>query len=90
MKDEWKLNWWAKCIVQYVGGDHATDSVIVYIKEEKVLFLGDCIYLNMYAEKENYTIKETLRLLDELESFDAETYIISIKKIFQKRNLIRK
>ena len=72
------------CIVQYVGGDHASDSVIVYIKEEKILFLSDCIYPNMYAEKENYTIKETLRLLDELESFDAETYIPSHQKPISK------
>ncbi|AXI10980.1 MBL fold metallo-hydrolase [Oceanobacillus sp. 143] len=72
------------CIVQYVGGDHAADSVIVYIKEDKILFLADCIYPNMYAEKENYTIKETLRLLDELESFDADTYIPSHQKPISK------
>ena len=65
------------CVVQHVGGDHAKDSVIVYIKEEKILFLADCIYPNMYAKKPNYTIKETLRLLDELETFDAVTYILS-------------
>ncbi|WP_394234837.1 MBL fold metallo-hydrolase [Niallia oryzisoli] len=65
------------CLVQHVGGDHAADSVIVYIVEEKILFLGDCIYPDIFSEKENYTIKETLRLLDELESFDADTYIPS-------------
>ncbi|WP_409272790.1 MBL fold metallo-hydrolase [Neobacillus sp. SCS-31] len=72
------------CIVQYVGGDHASDSAIVYIQEEKILFLADCIYPNMYAKKDNYTIKETLRLLDELESFDAETYIPSHQKPISK------
>ncbi|MEH7224135.1 MBL fold metallo-hydrolase [Bacillus sp. JJ1566] len=72
------------CIVQHVGGDHAADSVIVYIKEEKILFLGDCIYPNMYSEKENYTIKETLRLLDELERFDADTYIPSHQRPISK------
>ncbi|MFJ5671821.1 MBL fold metallo-hydrolase [Bacillus safensis] len=63
------------CVVQHIGGDHAADSVIVYVKEEKILFLGDCIYPKMYAEKVHYTVKETLRLLDELEAFDADTYI---------------
>ncbi|RDW15164.1 Zn-dependent hydrolase [Oceanobacillus arenosus] len=77
------------CIVQYVGGDHAADSVIVYIKEDKILFLADCIYPNMYAEKENYTIKETLRLLDELESFDADTYIPSHQKPISKEEFIQ-
>ena len=83
------------CIVQYVGGDHAPDSVIVYIKEEKILFLADCIYPNMYAPKENYTIKETLRLLEVLESFDAVTYIpshqhpISKEEFQQEVNMLR-
>lgn len=73
------------CIVQHVGGDHAADSAIVYIKEEKILFLADCIYPNLYAVKENYTIKETLRLLDELEQFDADTYIPSHQKPISKK-----
>ncbi|MEV9501033.1 MBL fold metallo-hydrolase [Bacillus safensis] len=72
------------CVVQHVGGDHAADSVIVYVKEEKILFLGDCIYPKMYAEKVHYTVKETLRLLDELEAFDADTYIPSHQRPWTK------
>lgn len=74
------------CIVQHVGGDHAADSVIVYIKEEKILFLGDCIYPRMYAEKVHYTISETLRVLDLLETFDAETYIPSHQQPISKED----
>lgn len=77
------------CIVQHVGGDHAADSVIVYIQEEKILFLGDCIYPKMYSEKVHYTVEETLRLLDELESFDAETYIPSHQKPISKEEFKR-
>ena len=73
------------CIIQHVGGDHAADSVIVFLKEEKILYLGDCIYPNMYSKKENYTINETLRLLDVLESFDADTYIPSHQKPISKQ-----
>ncbi|MGQ9023840.1 MBL fold metallo-hydrolase [Bacillus sp. 18-5] len=72
------------CVVQLVGGDHAADSAIVYVKEEKILFLGDCIYPKMYAEKVHYTLKEILRLLDELEAFDAETYIPSHQRPWTK------
>ncbi|WP_204591234.1 MBL fold metallo-hydrolase [Chryseomicrobium aureum] len=72
------------CIVQHVGGDHAEDSVVVYIPEEKILFLGDCIYPRMYAEKVHYTVDETLRLLDVLKSFDAETYIPSHQQPISK------
>ena len=72
------------CVVQHVGGDHAADSVIVYVKEEKILFLGDCIYPKMYAEKVHFTVKEILRLLDELDAFDAETYIPSHQRPWTK------
>lgn len=65
------------CQIEHVGGDHAQDSVIVYIKEEKILFLADAIYANLYSSKNNLTVKGTLQLLDKLDQFDAETYVLS-------------
>jgi glyoxylase-like metal-dependent hydrolase (beta-lactamase superfamily II) len=76
------------CILQHVGGDHTNDSIIVYIKEEKILFLADCMYANMYAPKNNYTIDAALRLLDLVESFDAETYIFSHWKPATKEEFV--
>lgn len=72
------------CVIQHVGGSHASDSVVVYIKEEKILFLGDCIYSDIFSEKWNYKINETLQLLEKLEAFDAETYILSHWKAISK------
>jgi glyoxylase-like metal-dependent hydrolase (beta-lactamase superfamily II) len=65
------------CILQHVGGDHAADSVVVYIKEEKILFLGDCFYPDIFSSKTNYTVRTTNRLLVDLESFDAKWVILS-------------
>jgi len=65
------------CILQHVGGDHAGDSVVVFIKEEKILFLGDSIYCNMYAPKWNYTVEKTQALVEQLMKFEADTYILS-------------
>ncbi len=73
------------CILEHVGGDHTTDSIIVYIKEEKVLFLSDCLYANMYAPKNNYTVDRSLNLLDQLQSFDADFYIFSHWKAATKQ-----
>ncbi|MFP7474300.1 MBL fold metallo-hydrolase [Niallia taxi] len=77
------------CVLQHVGGSHASDSVVVYLKEEKILFLADCIYSDIYAENRSYKIDETLHLLDKLETFDAETYVLShwkpiVKEEFKK------
>lgn len=72
------------CILQHVGGDHAGDSVVVYIKEEKILFLADSIYADIFSPKTNYTIDGTVALLDMLETFDADTYILSHGKAISK------
>lgn len=72
------------CVLRHVGGSHASDSVVVYIKEEKILFLGDCIYCDIYSEKRNYKVDETLQLINRLEAFDAETYIPSHWKPISK------
>ncbi|SEN50028.1 Glyoxylase, beta-lactamase superfamily II [Mesobacillus persicus] len=66
------------CVLQHVGGDHASDSVVIFVKEEKILFLGDSIYANIFASKTNYTVGKIRRLLDTLETFnEAETYVLS-------------
>ncbi|WP_349727681.1 MBL fold metallo-hydrolase [Peribacillus frigoritolerans] len=65
------------CIIEHVGGDHAQDSCIIYVQEEKTLFLGDCLYANLYAEKWNYTAEQASLLIKKIEAYDAETYILS-------------
>ncbi|MGO4886144.1 MBL fold metallo-hydrolase [Anaerobacillus sp. MEB173] len=65
------------CFIEQVGGDHSSDSNLIYIQEEKTLFLGDCLYANMYAEKWHYTIEKMCKLLDKIENYDAEIYFLS-------------
>lgn len=66
------------CVIEHVGGDHAHDSSIIYIPEEKVLFLGDCLYANLYAKEWNYTVEKTLQLVSSIEKYeDAEIIFLS-------------
>lgn len=65
------------CIIEHVGGDHSPDSNLIYIPEEKMLFLGDCLYANMYAEKWHYTIEKMNYLLGKIKEYDAEIYFLS-------------
>lgn len=44
-----------QCHVQHVGGDHSADSCLVFVPEARFVFLGDCLYRNLYAEPENMT-----------------------------------
>jgi len=67
----------ATCILQHVGGDHAMDSIVVYYQEEKILFLADSIYPDIYTPKRTYRADRVLELLEAIDQFDAETYILS-------------
>ena len=59
------------CCIEAIGGDHAADSSILYIPEERVVFLGDCLYLRQITE-------DTVRtLFEKLLSYEATLYIDS-------------
>lgn len=73
------------CHIKQVGGDHAADSTLVYIEEEKILFLADCVYANIFAPKPNYTSRNVTKLLDTIEAFDAEFYVLSHEEVKTKQ-----
>jgi glyoxylase-like metal-dependent hydrolase (beta-lactamase superfamily II) len=59
------------CCIEKIGGGHAIDSTTIYIPDEKVVFIGDCLYI---TEKE---AKTTRGLVTKLLEYDAELYIDS-------------
>ncbi len=65
------------CVIEHVGGDHSDDSTVVYVEEDKVLFVGDALYPNIHVEPHEYTAEATLQLVDMLRQYDAETVMLS-------------
>jgi glyoxylase-like metal-dependent hydrolase (beta-lactamase superfamily II) len=61
----------ASCHVERVGGDHAADSTVVFVPEQKIAFIGDCLYLRHWDRP---IIDALVRKLLE---YDAELYIDS-------------
>jgi glyoxylase-like metal-dependent hydrolase (beta-lactamase superfamily II) len=59
----------------HVGGDHAPDATIVYVPEERILFLGDCIYPNLYHQPPCYTTQRLFPLIDRLLSYEVDYYL---------------
>ena len=47
----------------------------MYIPEDQVLFLGDCLYDDVYSEPSIYTEK-ILQLISNLEAFGADQFIM--------------
>jgi glyoxylase-like metal-dependent hydrolase (beta-lactamase superfamily II) len=65
------------CLVEQIKADHSPDCNLLYIPEEKVLFLGDSLYANMYADPWHYTVENMTKLLDRIKNYNAETYFLS-------------
>lgn len=62
-------------VVEHVGGVHAQDSSIIYIPDDKVMFLGDCIYQDFYSGEWSYDMNELVVLLDKIKKYDVNCYV---------------
>lgn len=65
------------CELTHVGGDHSADSCILYIKEERVLFLGDALGPAVYGGPRRYNSRNFLKLMDQVNAYDAQCYVES-------------
>jgi len=67
------------CIIENVGGDHSSDSSVLFVPDEKVVFTGDCLSPNPYRKdgKFEYRTEKLFPLLDKLKSYNAEYYVNS-------------
>ncbi|MBN3525268.1 MBL fold metallo-hydrolase [Paenibacillus apiarius] len=65
------------CSIEHVGGDHAHDSSIIYVQEERVLLLGDCLYQDLYSNPVQYTVPGTRALLARIQKYEADIYVLS-------------
>jgi glyoxylase-like metal-dependent hydrolase (beta-lactamase superfamily II) len=63
------------CRIMHVGGDHAADSTIVYVPEDRIVFLGDCIYPDIYSVARQYTTHQLFPLFDRLLAIEATCYL---------------
>ena len=61
--------------IEHVGGDHAPDSSVMYVEQDRVLFLGDSLYASTSGPERTLTTKLAFPLLDTVLSFDAELFV---------------
>lgn len=63
------------CRLIQVGGDHSSDSIVVYTPQDKIMFLGDCLYPDLYSGERSFTTHKLFQLIDCLLSYDVEYYL---------------
>ena len=75
------------CVCYQVDNDHSPDSVVIYIPEEKVLFLGDIISPNYHHGNEHYTQMKFNNLIEELFKIDFELAVHGHTEVFTRETL---
>ena len=55
------------CVLQHVTSPHARDTVIVWVKEEEMVFLGDAVYQELVGEVWVERPEQLFKLIQELE-----------------------
>jgi glyoxylase-like metal-dependent hydrolase (beta-lactamase superfamily II) len=65
------------CQLIHVGGDHAHDSIVAYVLEDGIMFLGDCIYDDLHHGPRRITTEKLLQLYERLLAYNANYYLPS-------------
>lgn len=64
-----------KVKAEHINADHSDDCCLVNIKGEKIVFMGDAMYLDMYNGPWSYSKEKLYKLLDKLKSYEGDYYI---------------
>lgn len=75
------------CIIKRVDNDHAVDSSVIYIPEDKVLFIGDIISPDYHHGEPYYTKNKYDHLIKELFDFDFEYAVHGHTEVFTRETL---
>ncbi|QHI70996.1 MBL fold metallo-hydrolase [Aminipila terrae] len=65
------------CLIETVGGCHSEDSTIIYIPDEKTIFLGDCICEDIYSGEWSYSREKLMPMINKIKKYDALHYLTS-------------
>lgn len=70
-----------KCVIETVESTHTTDSTIVYIPDEKILFLGDCAYGTTTNGLFHFKQSLLMPMIRDIQKFDAEWFVLGHESI---------
>ena len=75
------------CLVKEIINPHRDDGTIVYVPQEKILFLGDSVYGSTKEGKSYFNRKKLESMMKEVKSYDANYYLCSHELIFDKEEM---
>ena len=69
------------CVLEKINSTHSPDATVVYIPDEKVIFLGDSVYGTTKNSLFHYKQSLLLPMIEDIEKFDAKAFLIGHESI---------
>ncbi|MBD8033321.1 MULTISPECIES: MBL fold metallo-hydrolase [Solibacillus] len=69
------------CVLEKISSTHSDDATIIYIPDEKVLFLGDCVYGTTTNSLFQYKQSLLLPMIEDIQKYNAEAFLIGHESI---------
>lgn len=75
------------CLVKEIINPHRNDGTIVYVPEEKTLFLGDAAYGCTKAGKSCFNREKLMSMMTEVKGYNVDYYLCSHESICDKEEI---
>lgn len=75
------------CIIKAAGGNHTNDTSVIYIPEERVMFLGDCVYGGMLNKVYGYYHRDVEAMTNIINQYEATHYLVSHEELMGKEEI---
>lgn len=69
------------CVLETINSTHSDDSTIIYVPDEKVLFLGDCAYGTTTNSLFHYKQSHLLPMIEDINKYDAAYFLLGHESI---------
>lgn len=69
------------CILEKIRSTHSDDATIIYIPDEKVIFLGDCAYGTTTNTLFHFKQSLLLPMIKDIQKYDAEMFLLGHESI---------
>jgi glyoxylase-like metal-dependent hydrolase (beta-lactamase superfamily II) len=69
------------CVLEKINSTHSDDATIIYIPDEKVVFLGDSAYGTTTNSLFHYKQSLLLPMIEDIQKYDAEAFLLGHESI---------
>ncbi|MGG3307855.1 MBL fold metallo-hydrolase [Paenibacillus sp. 2KB_20] len=69
------------CMIETIRSTHTDDSTVVYIPDEKVIFLGDSVYGTTTNSLFHYKKSQLMPMIEDIQKYDASHFLLGHESI---------